>query len=73
MVVKEVNINGKIGRVIIIKESGTLALIITTFIAIITVFYYIRFRTGLYTTSEAVGKGIIIYRYNYIFSCFNWY
>ena len=71
MVVKEVNINGKVGRVIIVEVGGALALIVATPIAIITASYYIRFRTRLYTTSEAIGKGIIVYRRNYILGRFN--
>ena len=74
MVVKEVNIDGKVGRVIIVEVGGTLALIVTTLIADITAPYCTRFRTiRLYTASEAIGKGIVIYRRNYIFSSFNWY
>ena len=64
MAVKEVNINGKVRRVIVVEVGSALALIITP--------YYIRFHTTkFYTTSKAVDKGVIIYRYNYILSGFN--
>ena len=57
MTVKEVNINRKV-----------------LYINLITTPYYTRFRiTRFCTTSKAVDKGIIIYKYNYIFSNFNWY
>ena len=71
MAVKGVNINGKVGRVIVVEVGSTLILIIATFIAIITASYCTRFCTRLYTTSKAVGKGIIIYRCDYILSYFN--
>ena len=72
MVVKEVNINGKVGRVIVVEVGSALALIVATPIAIITASYYTRFRTTrFHTTSEAIGKGIVVYRYNYILSGFN--
>ena len=62
--VKEVNINGKVRRVIIVEVGSALALIVAP--------YYIRFRTTrFYTTSKAVDKGIIVYRRNYILSGFN--
>ena len=70
MAVKEVNIKGKVGRVIVIEVGGALALIVATPITI-TVSYYTRFRTRLYTTSKAIGKGIVVYRRNYILSGFN--
>jgi len=66
--VKEVNINGKVRRVIVVEVGGALALIIATPIAII------RFRTTRFcATSEAIGKGVIVYRHNYFLSGFNWY
>ena len=72
MAVKEVNIDGKVGRVIVIEIGGTFALIVATFIADITAPYCTRFHTTrLYTASEAIGKGIVIYRRNYILSSFN--
>jgi hypothetical protein len=73
VVVKEVNINGKIRRVIIITKVGSaLALIVATLITNITASYYTRFRTTrFYTTSKAIGKGVVIYRRNYILSGFN--
>jgi len=72
MTVKEVNINGKVGRVIVIEVGGALALVVATPIAIITAPYYTRFRTTrFYTTNKAIDKGIIIYRRNYILSSFN--
>jgi predicted regulator of Ras-like GTPase activity (Roadblock/LC7/MglB family) len=62
--VKEVNINGKVGRVIVAEVGGALALIIAP--------CYTRFRTTrFYTTSKAVDKGIIIYSRDYILSGFN--
>jgi hypothetical protein len=58
MTVKEVDINSKV-------------LYINWFVLIIAS-CYTRFRTTrFYTTSKAVGKGIIVYRYNYILSSFN--
>ena len=71
MAVKEVNINSKVKRVIVVEVGGALALIVATPIAIITASYYTRFRTRLYTTSKAIGKGIVIYRRDYILSRFN--
>jgi hypothetical protein len=71
VVVKEVNINGKVGRVIFVEVGSALALVVATPITIITTSYYTRFRTRLYTTSKAVGKGVVVYRYNYILGCFN--
>jgi len=79
MTVKEVDINGKVGRVIVIEVGGALALVIATLIVDITVPYCTRFRTTrvcttrLYATREAIGKGIVVYRRNYIFSRFDWY
>jgi hypothetical protein len=72
--VKEVNINGKVRRVIVIEVGGALALIIATPIAIITTSCCTRFRTTrFYTTSKAIGKGVIVYRHNYFLGGFNWY
>ena len=71
MVVKEVNINGKVGRVIVVEVGGTLALVVATLIIDITAPYYTRFRTTRFYTRKAIGKGIIIYRRNYILSGFN--
>jgi hypothetical protein len=71
VVVKEVNINGKVGRVIVVEVGDALALVVATPIAVITASCCTRFRTRLYTTSKAVGKGIVIYRRNYILSRFN--
>ena len=72
MAVKEVNIDGKVGRVIVVEVGSALALVVATLIADITAPYYTRFRTTrLYTASKAIGKGIIVYKYNYIFSSFN--
>ena len=79
MTVKEININSKVlyinnNIIIIAKVSGALIFIITTLITNIAAPYYTRFRTTrFYTTSKAVNKSIIIYRYNYILSGFNWY
>ena len=74
MAVKEVNIDSKVGRVIIIEIGGALALIIATFIADITAPCCTRFyTTRLYTASKTIGKGIVVYRHDYIFSSFNWY
>ena len=70
MAVKEVNIKGKVGRVIVVEVGGALALIVATSIAI-TASYCTRFYTRLYTTSKAVGKGIVVYRRNYILSRFD--
>jgi hypothetical protein len=72
MIVKEVDINGKVGRVIVVEVGGALALVVATPIAIITVSCCTRFRTTrFYATSEAIGKGVIIYRRNYFLSGFN--
>jgi hypothetical protein len=72
VVVKEVNINGKVGGVVVIEVGGALALVVATPIAIITASYYTRFRTTrFYATSKAIGKGIVIYRRNYFLSGFN--
>ena len=76
MTVKEVNINSKvlyinIVIIIIIEVGSTLALIITP--------YCTRFRTTIFcitrfcATSKAIDKGLIVYKYNYILSGFNWY
>ena len=55
MTVKKVNINYKV-----------------LYINLIIVFYCIRFRIiRFHATSEAVDKGIIVYKYNYIFNSFN--
>ena len=69
MIVKEVNINSEvlyinIVIVIIIEVGGALAFIITLYC---TRFRIIRFCI----TSKAIDKGIVIYKYNYIFSSFN--
>jgi len=72
MTVKEVDINGKVGRVIIVEVGGALALVVATPITIITAPYYTRFRiTRFCATGKAVNKSIIIYRRNYILSSFN--
>jgi len=72
VVVKEVNINGKVGRVIVIEVGSTLTLIIATPIAIITASCCTRFRTTrFYATSKAIGKGVVVYRRNYFLSGFN--
>jgi hypothetical protein len=72
VVVKEVNINGKVGRVIVVEVGGALALIVATPIAIITASCYARFcTTRFYTTSKAIGKGVVVYRHNYFLSGFN--
>jgi predicted regulator of Ras-like GTPase activity (Roadblock/LC7/MglB family) len=64
--VKEVNINGKVGRVIVIEVGGAFALIVTP--------CYTRFCTTRFcTASKAIDKGIVIYRHDYILSGFNWY
>ena len=78
MAVKEVNINSKVGRVIvvivIVKVGGAFALIIATLIVDVIVLCCTRFcTTRLYTTSKAIGKGIVVYRHNYVFGSFNWY
>jgi hypothetical protein len=69
--VKKVNINGKVGRVIFVEVGSALTLVVATPIAIITTSYYTRFRTRLYTTSKAIGEGVVIYRRDYILSRFN--
>jgi hypothetical protein len=70
--VKEVNINGKVGRVIIIEVGGALTLVVATPIAIITASYCTRFRTTRFcATSKAIGKGVVVYRHNYFLSGFN--
>ena len=64
MVVKEVNINGKVGRVIVVEVGGAFALIATP--------YCTRFRTTRFrTTSKAVDKGIVVYRRDYILGRFD--
>jgi hypothetical protein len=74
MIVKEVNVNSKVRRVIVVEVGSALALVVATPIAIITVSYYTRFHTTrFYTTSKAIGKGVVVYRYNYFLSGFNWY
>ena len=74
MAVKEVNIDSKVRRVIVVEVGSTLALIIVTLIADITAPCCTRFHTTrLYTASEAIGKGIVVYRRNYILNSFNWY
>ena len=48
--------------------------IIAIFITNIAVLYYTRFRTTkFYITSKAIGKGVIIYKYNYILNSLNLY
>jgi hypothetical protein len=70
--VKEVNINGKVRRVIVVEVGSALALVVATPIAIITASCYTRFRTTrFYATSKAIGKGVVIYRRNYFLSGFN--
>ena len=70
--VKEVNIKGKVRRVIVVEVGSALALVVATLTINITAPYYTRFRTTrFYTTSKAVGKGIVVYRYNYILSGLN--
>ena len=76
MIIKKVNINSKVLYInivitIITKVGSTLTLIITPYCTrfCTTIFCITRF----HTTSKAVDKSIIIYRYNYILSSFNWY
>ena len=77
MAVKEVNINGKVRRVIVVEVGGALALIVATPITIITIsccirFYTTRFHTTrFYIISKAIGKGIVVYKRNYILGGFN--
>jgi len=72
VVVKEVNINGKVGRVIVVEVGGALTLVVATPITIITVSCYTRFyTTRFYATSKAIGKGVVVYRRNYFLSGFN--
>jgi len=72
MTVKEVDINGKVKRVIVIEVGSALALVVAAPITIITAPYCTRFCiTRFCTTNKAVDKGIVIYRRNYIFSSFN--
>jgi len=72
MTVKEVNINDKVGRVIVVKVGSALTLIVATPIAIITASCYTGFRTTRFcATSKAIGKGVVIYKRNYILSGFN--
>ena len=71
MIVKEININSEVFYIniiiiIIAEVGGALALIITPYC---TRFYTTKFCA----TSEAINKGIVIYKYNYILSVFNWY
>ena len=78
MAVKDVNINSKVRRVIVIivviEVGGTFALVVATLIVDIIAPCCTRFyTTRLYTTSKAIGKGIIVYKYNYILGSFNWY
>ena len=79
MIVKEININSEVlyinnDIITIAKVGGAFTLIVVTFITNIAVPYYTRFRTArFYIISEAISKGIIIYKYNYILSGFNWY
>ena len=62
MTVKEVNINRKVLYINFIT------------VPCYTKFYITRFHTTrFHVTSEAVDKGIVIYRCDYIFSGFNWY
>ena len=64
MAVKEVNINGKVGRIIIVEVGSALTLIVAP--------CYIRFHTTrFYTTSKVVDKGVVVYKHNYILSGFN--
>ena len=77
MTVKEVDINSEvlyidIVVIIIVKVGGALALIVATFVTNVAAPCCTRFRTARFrTTSEAMGKGIIIYRHDYILSGFN--
>jgi len=74
VVVKEVNINGKVRRVIVVEVGSALALIVATPITIITASCYTRFyTTRFYATSKAIGKGVVVYKYNYFLGGFNWY
>jgi hypothetical protein len=76
MAVKEVDINSEVLYidviiVVVIEVGGTLALIVTP---CCTRFRITRFHTTRFcTASEAVDKGIVIYRYDYILCSFNWY
>jgi hypothetical protein len=70
--VKEVNINGKVGRVIVVEVGGALALIVATPITIITASYYTRLHTTRFcVTSKSIGKGVVVYRRDYILGGFN--
>ena len=71
MAVKEVNIKSKVRRVIVVEVGSALALVVATLIINITAPYYTRFRTTRFYTRKAIGKGIVIYRRNYILSGFN--
>jgi len=84
MTVKEVNINSKVLYVdviiiVIAEVGGAFALIIATVIANVAAPCCTRFRTTRFyttrfcTTSKAIDKGIVVYRYDYILSGFNWY
>ena len=72
MTVKEVDINGKVGRVIVVEVGSALALVIATLITDVTAPYCTRFcTTRLYAASKAVDKGIVVYKCDYILSNFN--
>ena len=73
MVVKEVNVDSKVRRVVVVIEvGGAFALIVITLITNVIAPYYTKFRTTrLYITSKAIGKGIVVYRRDYILSGFN--
>jgi len=73
MAVKEVNVNSKVRRVVVVIEvGGAFAPVVITLIANVIASYCTRFcTTRLYTTSKAIGKGIVVYKRNYILSGFN--
>ena len=73
MIVKEVDINSKVRRVLVVTKVGSaLALIVATLITDVIAPCYTRFRTTrFYTTSKAIDKGVVVYRRNYILSGFN--
>ena len=73
MAVKEVNVNSKVRRVVVVIEvGGAFALVVITLIANVIAPYYTRFHTTRrYITSKAIGKGIVVYKRNYILSGFN--
>ena len=74
MAVKEVNINGKVGRVIVVEVGGAFALVVITLIADVIAPCCIRLYTiRPYAISEAIGKGVIVYRRDYTLGGFNWY